>query len=65
MSIKLIRYGNQSYTSDHEYLTSRDKEDQHPIFAITGLEEKLEIIDNNIKNIGEQLEWSLPSLPIF
>ena len=31
-------------TSDHRELTNRDADDQHPIKAITGLQEKLDTI---------------------
>ncbi len=37
----------QIATNDHDALINRDKEEQHPIKAIAGLERKLDIIEEN------------------
>lgn len=41
MSVKLNRNGSITYSTDHDLLSGRDKENQHPIEAITGLNNAL------------------------
>ncbi|MGO0862392.1 hypothetical protein, partial [Clostridioides difficile] len=48
MGVRIKRYGKTEYLNDHNQLKNTDIEDQHPIKAITGLNEKLNEIDNNI-----------------
>ncbi|MCC0635249.1 MULTISPECIES: hypothetical protein [unclassified Clostridioides] len=48
MGVRIKRYGKTEYLNDHNQLKNTDIEDQHPIKAITGLNEKLDDIDNNI-----------------
>lgn len=49
-------------TNDHDKLINRDKADQHPIEAITGLKERLlEVYDNLIKL--ESMTVSAETLP--
>ena len=43
-------------TKDHRLLEYRDEPDQHPIESITGLQNKLEGIDNSIGNINTVLD---------
>lgn len=42
MGIRLCRVGNTTYTNDHSLLLQLDKEDQHPIKAIEGLQAALD-----------------------
>lgn len=54
MGVRIKRYGKTEYLNDHNQLKNIDIEDQHPIKAITGLNEKLNEIDNNISiNIND------------
>ena len=45
MGVRLVKYnrtaeGNEnSYYNDHDYLVNRDLANQHPIYAISGLQE--------------------------
>ena len=52
MGVRLVKYGviNGTGTYNHDELYNRDLPDQHPISAITGLEDRLKQIDINIKN---------------
>lgn len=45
--------------SDHNILTNRDLADQHPMSAITGLVEKLELIDDDYGQINEVISGLL------
>lgn len=51
MGIRLVKYGltNGTGTYNHDELFNRDLPDQHPISAITGLEDRLKQIDINIE----------------
>lgn len=55
MGIRLVKYGvnNGTGTYYHDELSNRDLPDQHPISAITDLEDKLKQIDLDIQNINE------------
>ena len=59
MSIKLKRHGGDYiYVDNHEKLANRDKEDQHPIKAITGLNEVLEEYNNTLNELKNNTsEW--------
>lgn len=48
MGVRIKRYGKTEYLNDHNQLKNTDIEDQHPIKAITGLNKKLDDIENNI-----------------
>lgn len=58
-------------TSDHRRLTHRDAEDQHPIGAITGLQEQIDKIPSPAEKTAEQTQpvgvdaegklWTLPA----
>lgn len=52
MGVRLVKYGviNGTGTYNHDELLNRDLPDQHPISAITGLEDRLKQIDIDIKN---------------
>lgn len=52
MGVRLVKYGviNGAGTYNHDELTNRDLPDQHPISAITGLEDRLKQIDIDIKD---------------
>ena len=52
MGVRLVKYGviNGTGTYNHDELINRDLPDQHPISAITGLEDRLEQIYIDIKN---------------
>ena len=67
MGVRLVKYnttsGGGSGTFDHNLLENRDMADQHPVSAISGLEERLaemmsevEIIFSNIKQTLKDLE---------
>lgn len=51
MGVKLVRYtySNSGFIdpSDHDELINRDMKNQHPIYAITGLQEVLNILEDN------------------
>lgn len=53
MGIRLVKYGvnNGTGTYYHDELSNRDLPDQHPISAITGLEDKIKQIDLDIQNV--------------
>lgn len=42
--------------ADHTQLKNRDADDQHPICAITGLEEKHQSYDEALREIGETFD---------
>ncbi|MCC0628507.1 MULTISPECIES: hypothetical protein [unclassified Clostridioides] len=48
MGVRIKRYGKTEYLNDHNQLKNTDIENQHPIKAITGLNKKLDNIENNI-----------------
>ena len=52
MGVRLVRYTryNNEFTSfnDHDELVNRDLMNQHPIYAITGLQEVLNILEDSI-----------------
>lgn len=54
MGVRLVRYGLEKTggwgTFDHSELTNRDLPDQHPISAITGLEEELKKVEFDTKD---------------
>lgn len=54
MGVRLVKYGtiNGTGTYNHDELLNRDLPDQHPISAITGLEDRLEQIYIDIKNVS-------------
>ena len=68
MGVRLVKYnrtaeGNEnSYYNDHDYLVNRDLPNQHPIGAISGLEERLEedynILDAKITENSEAIAKS-------
>lgn len=53
MGVRLVKYGviNGTGTYNHDEMENRDLPDQHPISAITGLEDKLKQIDTDISNV--------------
>lgn len=53
MSVGVLQY---IAIGDHETLTNRDKENQHPIKAIEGLAEKLQEFDDYIKSMATDEE---------
>lgn len=56
MALKLKRTGDTSYLQDHNLLKNTDLKDQHPIAAITGLQESLDDKDKRIDNIETKIE---------
>lgn len=54
MGVRLVKYGvnNGAGTYNHNDLLNRELPDQHPISAITGLEDRLKQIDIDITNAG-------------
>lgn len=50
MGVRLVKYGVNTGVYNHDELLNKDLPDQHPISAITGLEEKLNEI-NSIENV--------------
>lgn len=63
--VKFDRYGrsNTAYSYDHEDLINRDSMNQHPIYAITGLQEVLNILEDSIADINQFLvEHSLENI---
>ena len=58
--IKFDRYGNSNnYSYDHDDMINRDMMNQHPIYAITGLQEVLNILEDSINDINEFLSEHL------
>lgn len=64
MGIRLVRYNrpisgntdsNTGTSFDHSELINRDLINQHPIYAITGLQEVLNILEDNIYEISKLL----------
>lgn len=54
--IKFDRYGNtNNYSYDHDDLINRDMMNQHPIYAIIGLQEVLNILEDSIHDINQYL----------
>ena len=71
MGIALVRYSrpvnyNASaeglYTKDHEELFNRDSWNQHPIFAIIGLPEYLNMLEDSIDNTNEHINTEVKRL---
>lgn len=58
MGVRLVKYGvtADGGTYDHNKLENRDMEDQHPISAITGLQEKLDNLDNQYNEINKNFD---------
>lgn len=60
MGIRLVRYtrSNSGLNSayDHDELTNRDLMNQHPIYAITGLQEVLNILEDSIYDTNILME---------
>ena len=56
MGVRLVKYSrtnsnganNGQIFNDHDELTNRDLKNQHPIYAITGLQEVLNVLEDNI-----------------
>lgn len=46
-----VEFCNFVPNNNHDKLSNRDKDDQHPISAITGLQKALDDINDNIENI--------------
>lgn len=64
MGVRLVRYNrpingngdsNTSQNFDHDELINRDLLNQHPIYAITGLQEILNILEDSIHDLSETL----------
>lgn len=59
MGVRLVhfdRYGiNEKNSYDHENLINRDAFDQHPIYAITGLQEVLNILEDSISDLQQYI----------
>lgn len=54
--MKFDRYGNNNnYSYDHNDLINRDMMNQHPIYAIVGLQEVLNMLEDSIKDINQYL----------
>lgn len=58
MGVRLVKFPMKAemydFTLDHTLLENRDKIDQHPIAAITDLQETLDLIDEAIKALPNQ-----------
>lgn len=62
MGVRLVKYnransdgtGGQIF-NDHDELSNRDLKNQHPIYAITGLQEVLNILEDNITETNKLL----------
>lgn len=54
MALKLVRKGDTSYLQDHNLLKNTNLSDQHPIKAITGLQEALNDTDSRLKKIEDE-----------
>ena len=67
MAVRLVKYGvsNHTGTYNHDELENRDLENQHPISAITGLEDRLNLleqmpsIENTIDTKTLKLEYEI------
>lgn len=61
MGVRLVQYnrnnnnGDGSLNRDHDELINRDLLNQHPIYAITGLQEILNILEDSIQETNERL----------
>lgn len=61
MGIRLVRYkkfnseGSDSNLKDHDELINRDLMNQHPIYAITGLQEVLNMLEDSIQDTNDLL----------
>lgn len=54
--VKFDRYGNSNaYSYDHNDMINRDMMNQHPIYAITGLQEVLNILEDSINDVNQFL----------
>lgn len=54
--VKFDRYGNSNnYSYDHNDLINRDMMNQHPIYAITGLQEVLNILEDSIEDLNQYI----------
>lgn len=65
MGVRLVRYNrpisgntdsNTAQNFDHDELINRDLLNQHPIYAITGLQEALNLLEDNIYNLSLLIE---------
>ena len=59
MGVRLVRYTRNNskvnISNDHDELVNRDLMNQHPIYAITGLQEVLNILEDSIQETNESL----------
>jgi len=62
MGVRLVKYnrinsetGGSSSFNDHDELINRDMMNQHPIYAIIGLQEVLNILEDTIQETNELL----------
>lgn len=59
MGVRLVRYtrtnSGVNISNDHDELVNRDLMNQHPIYAITGLQEVLNILEDSIQETNESL----------
>lgn len=62
MGVRLVRYNrpisgntdsNSSQSFDHDELINRDLMNQHPIYAITGLQEALNFLEDNLNTLSQ------------
>lgn len=59
MAIRIVRKERQEKYIDHNSLINRDIANQHPIAAITGLQEYLDGVYNDISTIGDTIASNL------
>lgn len=59
MGVRLVRYARTNsgvnISNDHDELVNRDLMNQHPIYAITGLQEVLNILEDSIQETNKSL----------
>ena len=62
MGVRLIKYNRNTTNTqdgvifnDHDELYNRDLKNQHPIYAITGLQEVLNVLEDNIAETNRLL----------
>ena len=62
MGVRLIKYNRNTTNTqggvmfnDHDELYNRDLKNQHPIYAITGLQEVLNVVEDNITETNRLL----------
>ena len=61
MGVRLVKYNRTNSDSggqvfnDHDELSNRDLKNQHPIYAITGLQEVLNVLEDNISEVSKLL----------